>query len=112
MKTFGFAAYLLLANASTFADVKPLPESQWPSTTATAIPYILAEMTPTTRSIVKDTSEDSLFLLMGEWGADVAQLLGLAKGNKALVEDACGRPCSIEQATLALMQAARLSLQR
>jgi hypothetical protein len=49
---------------------------------------------------------DSLFLLLGEWGEDVGKLLGLDNGNRALIEDACARACTVEQATLTLMEAA------
>jgi hypothetical protein len=87
------------------ADVTPLPQSQWPSTVAAAVPYIVATMRPMQRSIVSGTSQDSLFLLQSEWGEDIEQLLGLNKGNSALVDAACGQPCSVEQATLKLMEA-------
>ena len=56
--------------------------------------------------IVSDTKMDSLFLLLGEWGEDVGKLLGLDNGNRALIEDACARACTVEQATLTLMEAA------
>ena len=101
------ALALVLQSAGAFADTKPLPPSQWPRTVAEAVPHILASMTPTQRSIVGATSKDSLFLLLGEWGDDIEKLLGLTIGNKALVEDACGRACSVEQATLLLMEATR-----
>jgi hypothetical protein len=104
MKLHCLALALLLQSAGALADVKPLPQSQWPRTVAEAVPHILTSMSPTQRSIVSETSKDSLFLL-GEWGEDVEKLLGLDSGNRALVEDACGRACSAKQATLMLVEA-------
>ena len=105
MKQLGLALALLLLGAGATADVKPLLQSEWPRTVAQAVPHILGTMRPLQRSIVSDTSKDSLFLLQAEWGEDVEQLLGLSKGNTALIEAACGQPCSVEQATLKLMEA-------
>jgi hypothetical protein len=105
MKLHCLAVVFLLQSAAALADVKPLPQAQWPRTVAEAVPHILSSMSPTQRSIVSDTKMDSLFLLLGEWGEDVGKLLGLDNGNRALVEDACGRACSVERATLTLMEA-------
>ena len=110
MKLHCLALFLLLFSAEGFADVKPLPQSQWPRTVAEAVPHIVAAMTPTTRSVVSRTSKDSLFLFMGEWGDDIEQLVGLDKGNKALIENACGQPCPVKQVTLLLMEAAWATL--
>jgi hypothetical protein len=88
------------------------PRSQWPSTVADAVPHIIATLKPAQRSIVRGTSRDSLSLLQGEWGEDIEQLLGLKQVNTALVSAACGRPCTVDEATLLLMDAAWLALQK
>jgi hypothetical protein len=97
---------LALVCASTLADVKPLSRSQWPTTVAAAVPLIVAALTPAQRSIVLATSRDSLSTLQGEWGEDIETMLGLNAGNATLVVAVCGRDCSVDQATLLLMQAA------
>jgi hypothetical protein len=51
-------------------------------------------------------------LLQAEWGEDIEQLLGLDKGNTALVEATCGHPCPVEQATLLLMEATWAALKQ
>ena len=106
MKIHCLALALLLQSAGALAEVKPLPQSQWPRTVAEAVPHIVAAMTPTTLSIVSQSSRDNLFLLIGEWGDDIEQLTGINKGNKALAQSACGQPCFGKQATLFLMEAA------
>jgi hypothetical protein len=105
MKQFWLTLFLLLLGAGARADVKPLPQSQWPRTVAEAVPPILASLTPTQQSIVSNTSKENLFWLQGEWGDDIGQLLGLNSGNMALREAACGHACPVEQATLKLMEA-------
>ena len=112
MKKTMLALAVMIQFGAAQADVKPLPPSQWPGSVAEAVPHILATMRPTQRSIVSDTSKDSLFLLQSEWGEDIEQLLGLNKGNSALVSAACGHPCSIEQATLILMEATWAALKQ
>ena len=112
MKHHCFALALLLLSAVALADVKPLPQSQWPRTVAEAVPHILDTMRPLQKSIVGDTSKDSLFLLQAEWGEDIEQLLGLNKGNTALIEATCGHTCSVDQATLLLMEATWAALKQ
>ncbi len=89
-----------------------MPRSQWPGTVASAVPFILNTLTPSQRSIVVGTPRENLFLLQGEWGDDIENLLGLNSGNSALVVAACGQPCKVDQATLLLMEAAWTELQR
>ena len=105
MKKLWPALSLLLLSAVALADVKPLPQSQWPHTVAEAVPSILALLTPTQQSIISNTARENLFWLQGEWGDDIEQLLGLNSGNTALREAACGHPCPVDQATLKLMEA-------
>ena len=112
MRLSALALALAFANEAAFADVKPLLRSQWPSTVAAAVPLIVATLTPAQRSIVMGTSRENLFLLQGEWGEDIAVLLGLNAGNTALVAAACGPDCKIEQSTLLLMEAAWEALQK
>ena len=103
---------LVIFHIGVLADVKALPQSQWPQTVATAVPHILGTMRPFQKSIVSETSKDSLFLLQAEWGEDIEQLLGLNQGNTALIEAACGHPCPGEQATLLLMEATWAALKQ
>lgn len=112
MKQIWRCLVFVLFHAGVLADVKPLPQSEWPRTVATAVPHILGAMRPLQKSIVSDTSKDSLFLLQAEWGEDIEQLLGLDKGNTALVEATCGHPCPVEQATLLLMEATWAALKQ
>ena len=96
---------VLLANTPVMADTKPLPKSQWPRTVSEAVPLVIRSMNPTQQSIVSNTSLENLPMLQGEWGEDIAQLLGIDKGNRALIEAACGISCTPAKVTAVLMQA-------
>lgn len=112
MKKSLLALTFMIQFAAAHADVAPLPKAKWPVTVAEAVPRIIATMQPMQKSIVSDTKKDSLFLLQSEWGEDIEHLLGLDKGNTALVEAACGHPCKVEQATLILMEATWAALKQ
>ncbi len=111
MKHHALALALLLFSAAAGAEVKPLPRDQWPQSVAEAVPRILSALLPMQRAMIGDTRKDSLFLMQGEWGEDVEQLLGLHHGNTALVEATCGHSCTVDQATLLLMEASWEALQ-
>lgn len=112
MKTYGLALALLLYSTCSMAEVKPMPQSSWPSTVAEAVPHILGSLSLTQRSIIGGTSKGNLYLFMGDWGEDIQVLLGLKRGNTTLVQTSCGQPCTAEQATLKLMEAAWDALPR
>jgi hypothetical protein len=111
MRNFCVAAAFLFYFTFAMAEVKPLPQSQWPRTVAEAVPHIIATLTVSQRSIVRGTSKDSLQQLRAEWGEDIERLLGLNNGNAALVLAACERVCRADEAALVLMEAAWLALQ-
>jgi hypothetical protein len=112
LKRLYIIAALLTWCASSVADVKPLPNSQWPRTVAQAVPLIIANLTVSQKSIIRGTSKDSLQQLQAEWGDDIEQLFGLNDGNTTLISAACGRPCKTDEATLILMEAAWSALQQ
>ncbi len=96
---------VLFAGSHALADTKPLPPTQWPRTVSEAVPLVIQSMNPTQQSIVSNTSLENLSMLQGEWGEDIAQLLGIDKGNKALIDSACGANCAPSKATSIVMQA-------
>ena len=69
-----------------------------------AVELTLAAMKPHQKSLVRGTAKDSLPLLMGEWGSDIQELVGLAPRNTRLAAALCQRVCSVEQATLQIME--------
>jgi hypothetical protein len=71
-----------------------------------AVKLTLAALKPHQKSLVRGTAKDSLFLLMPEWGSDIQELLGLNRSNVSLAAELCAKPCSVDEATLLVMEAA------
>ena len=64
----------------------------------------LASLKPHQRSLVSGTSKENLFMLLPEWGSDIQEALNLNSSNVSLASQLCGKPCSVESATLLVMQ--------
>jgi hypothetical protein len=107
----------LLSVASPRAQ-QPKPESEpalrvaSSSSLQRAVKLTLAALKPHQKSLVRGTAKDSLFLLMPEWGSDIQELLGLNPSNVGLATELCAKPCSVEEATLLVMEAAHEVLLR
>lgn len=87
-------------------------DERWPQTPQDAVRDTLQRLRPSQRSIVRGTSRENLFMLQGEWGEDIVQRLGLDRGNATLARALCGRPCTPDEASLAVMQAVWDALQK
>jgi hypothetical protein len=100
----------LLSVASPLAQqAKPEPEPALRvanSSLQRAVKLTLAALKPHQKSLVRGTAKDSLFLLMPEWGSDIQELLGLNPSNVGLAAELCARACSVDEATLLVMEAA------
>jgi hypothetical protein len=76
------------------------------TTVDAAVQQIIARLGAHQRSIVLGTPKDNLFMLQGEWGDDIEELLDLDGSNEALRTAVCAGPCKSERATLLLMEKA------
>jgi hypothetical protein len=103
------AATLSLAISAKAADST---SSAAPETLETAVSAVLVRMSPSQKSIVKGTTKDSLFLLLGEWGDDIEERLLLKNKNNKLAATVCKRICTSEEAKLIIMNAAWDELQK
>ena len=77
-----------------------------------AVKLTLAALKPHQKSLVRGTAKDSVFLLIPEWGSDIQELLALSPGNVGLAAELCAKPCSVDETTLLVMQAAHEALMR
>jgi hypothetical protein len=97
-----------LGHAQDRAQNKSVPDGS----VEAAVAAIIQRLNPAQRSIVQGTPKDNLFMLQGEWGEDIEELLGLEQGNQALKAAVCAAVCTSDQATFLLMQKAWEVLQR
>ena len=94
---------------------KPEPEptqSVANSSLQRAVKLTLAALKPHQKSLVRGTAKDSLFLLMPEWGADIQELLALSPSNVGVAAELCAKACTVDVATLLVMEAAHEVLVR
>jgi hypothetical protein len=87
---------------------KPEPEPERrvaSSSLQRAVKLALAALKPHQKSLVRGTAKGSLFLLMPEWGSDIQELLALSPGNLGLAAELCAKVCSVDEATLMVMEA-------
>jgi hypothetical protein len=106
---------IVVAIAVSFAISARAADSTSPPASETleaAVSAVITRMSPSQKSIVKGTSKDSLFLLLGEWGDDIEERLLLKNKNNKLAATVCKRACSAEEATLVIMKAAWDELQK
>lgn len=102
-----------LSSAASPLAQQPKPESiAANSSLRHAVKLTLAALKPHQKSLVRGTAKDSLFLLLPEWGSDIKELLALSPGNASLAAELCAKACSVDEATLLVMDAAHEALQK
>jgi hypothetical protein len=104
-----FLSTLLSATFSVFAVAQPAPPTGAATDPlATAAVVASAKLTPSQRSIVRGLPKDSLVTLLGEWGEDIQKQFSLdaRDGGAQNAARLCKRPCTADEATLLVMEAA------
>jgi hypothetical protein len=84
----------------------PGSPSVWPDSLDGAVSVVLRRLSPTQRSIVRETQRDQLLNSLPEWAEDVQAVLGLRSGNRKLIAAVCMRSCTPDEATQIVMAAA------
>jgi hypothetical protein len=102
----------IAVNTMSTAQAADSTSASTPETLESAVSAVLARLSPSQKSIVKGTSKDSLFLLLGEWGDDIEERLNLKNKSNKLAATVCKKACSAEEATLVIMKAAWDELQK
>ncbi len=105
MKAFNnikFVAALLLAVYAlpTFSN-----EQNWPETINEAVLTIISELSEANKILIKNFEQERLIKLHHGFGTGIRNDFGLWKGNKALIESACGKPCHPDTASMAIIEA-------
>ena len=96
------------------AAQKPLPQAPqaaWLTSSDAVVDDILAHLNETSRAIIRAKSRHELDLANVTWGAYIRDHYGMTKGNDALLQDTCGKPCHPDNASIILMERAWEALQ-
>lgn len=83
----------------------------WPVTLDAAVAGELARMSSTSKATLRGMRKEDMHQFRVGWGTELRERLGLARGNDALLEAACGKGCAPDAAAMAIMEAAWSALQ-
>nr|WP_315467407.1 DUF6794 domain-containing protein [uncultured Undibacterium sp.] len=90
---------------------KPLESDKWPITVKATVVDLLSTMSAESKETVRKTKKDALILFHHGWGTGIRNHYGLWRGNNALIEDACGKPCHPDDASMVIIGAVWKALQ-
>lgn len=89
----------------------PLGPGQWPTTLEAAVALELDQMTRTSKDTLRAMRKEDMTNFRIGWGTGIIDRQGLSRGNRTLLEAACGKGCEPAAAAMAIMQAVWTALQ-
>jgi hypothetical protein len=106
------AASTGVATIETVEEVEvPLGPGEWPTTVEAAVALELDSMSGTNKSTLREMRKEEVRNLRIGWGTGIIDRHGLSRGNDALLEDACGKACDPDAASMVIMEAVWSELQ-
>lgn len=90
---------------------QPAPQPAWLTSSDAVVDDILAHLNESARAIIRAKSRAELDMANASWGAYIREHYGMTRGNDALLQDTCGKPCHPDNASIILMERAWEALQ-
>jgi hypothetical protein len=90
---------------------EPLGPDKWPMTVEATVKDILSSMSEQSRKTIRDTPEGDLIMFHRGWGTGIRNHYGLWRGNRSLLENACGKGCHPDEASMVIIKAVWRRLQ-
>ena len=116
MKKIALALLLSLTfSGASFAQDKeeePLGPDKWPTTVNATVADLLSVLPATDKEAIRKTKKEDLIQYHHGWGTGIRNHYGLWRGNQALIEDACHKPCHPDDASMKIIEAVWQALQR
>ena len=97
--------------SQTFAEDNRKNDS-WPRTVKAAVSNILSTMSNKDKDILKKTKKEDLIKFHHGLGTGIRNEFGLWKGNEELLISACGKPCHPDEASMVIIEAVWIELQK
>lgn len=82
-----------------------MESDKWPITVKATVVDLLSTMSAESKETVRKTKKDALIKFHHGWGTGIRNHYGLWRGNIALIEDACGKPCHPDDASMVIIEA-------
>jgi hypothetical protein len=89
-----------------------LGPNEWPETIEAATQKIISLLSEKDRLLVKEPKKENLILYHHGWGRGIRNSLGLWRGNQKLLLSACGKPCDPDEASMKIIEAVWVNLQK
>ncbi len=102
---------ILLATSFAQEEEKPLGPDKWPITVKATVADLLSALSAENKETVRKTKKDDLIMFHHGWGTGIRNHYGLWRGNNALIEDACGKRCHPDDASMVIIEAVWKALQ-
>ncbi len=107
------AVLFLCFLTAAFADEpEALGPDKWPETVEAVTKMIIADMPEKNRLIIKGTKWQDLIKYHHGWGTGIRNHYGLWRGNQKLLLAACGKPCHPDDASVIIIEAVWVELQK
>ncbi len=103
---------LVIASAAASADIKTLERNQWPTSVNAAVVDLLAGLSDEDKASLREMRKEDLIRLHHGWGTGIRNQYGLWRGNRSLIESACGKPCHPDEASMIIIEAVWAAVQR
>ena len=84
---------------------------KWPITVKATVADLLSALSAENKETVRKTKKDDLIMFHHGWGTGIRNHYGLWRGNSALIEDACGKRCHPDDASMVIIEAVWKALQ-
>lgn len=101
-----------VAKIEVIEDVEaPLGPGEWPTTIEAAVALELEQLSRNSMETLRAMPAEELGNFWVGWGTEIRERQGVARGNNALLEAACGKGCHPDQAAKVIMKAVWAALQ-
>jgi hypothetical protein len=100
---FGLSMLAITFNVAA-QDEKPLEANAWPTTVAATVTDIASALSDADKVTVRETKRSDLIKFHHGWGTGIRNHYGLWRGNKKLIESACGKPCHPDDASMIIIE--------
>ncbi len=106
MKRLRLALALLYLLAPRFATAQEdlLGPDTWPTTVDSVVTDLIARLSPQDKERIQNTPRKDLILFHHGWGTGIRNYYGLWRGNRQLIESACGKPCHPDDASQIIIE--------
>ena len=103
--TLASALALWLVFPAFAEEQEELGPDKWTTTVQGTVKDILSRMSEKDKELVRKTKSGDLILFHHGWGTGIRNYYGLWRGNKKLIESACGGPCQPDDASMIIIRA-------